>query len=139
MFLLGVACLLDSFIWEWLMPINKNLWTSTYVMFTSGWAYLILACSIWLCDVLNFRKGIRFGIIFGSNSIVIYAISYLLVWFFYDAPLLGNQSINDLIYGGMVSLGIYAKIASLIWAILYMLLCFIPAYYLHKKQIFIKL
>ena len=39
MYFVGVVCLLDSFLWEWLMPINKNLWTSTYVMHTTGWAF----------------------------------------------------------------------------------------------------
>ena len=139
MFCIGVFCLLDSFAWELLFPINKNLWTSTYVMYTSGWAYLLFACLMWYADVLNYRMGIKFGIIFGSNSIAIYALSQILVWFFYDATILGDSSINDIIYGGMVNIGIYAKTASLIWAILYMLMCYVPAYYLYKKKIFIKL
>ena len=139
MFCIGVFCLLDSFAWELLFPINKNLWTSTYVMYTSGWAYLLFACLMWYADVLNYRTGIKFGIIFGSNSIAIYALSQILVWFFYDATIIGDSSINDIIYGGMVNIGIYAKTASLIWAILYMLMCYVPAYYLYKKKIFIKL
>ena len=138
MLCLGVFCLLDSFLWELLFPINKNLWTSTYVMYTSGWAYLLLGCFMWYADVLNYRVGIKFGIIFGSNSIAIYALSQILVWFFYEATIISESSINDIIYGGMVDIGIYAKTASLIWAILYMLVCYVPAYYLYKKKIFIK-
>lgn len=139
MFSIGVLCLLDGLIWELIFPINKNLWSSSFVMYTSGWAYLIFASLIWYCDVLKFRVGIKFGIIFGSNSIAIYAFSQILVWFFYQASIINGNSINDIIYGGMVEIGVYAKIASLIWAILYTLFCFIPAYFLYKKKIFIKL
>ena len=107
-------------------------------MYTSGWAYFLLGCFMWYADVLNYRMGIKFGIIFGSNSIAIYALSQILVWFFYEATIISESSINDIIYGGMVDIGIYAKTASLIWAILYMLVCYVPAYYLYKKKIFIK-
>ena len=137
MYLLGVFFLVDSFIWEWLMPINKNLWTSTYVMYTSGWAFLMLASLIWICDVLKYQSWLKIGIIFGSNSIAIYALSQVLVWFAYE--FLGENSLNSLIYGGMVSIGVYPKIASLLWAIFYTFICFLPAKYLYDKKIFLKL
>ena len=137
MYLIGVLCLIDSFIWELLMPINKNLWTSTYVMYTSGWAFLMLASLIWICDVLKYQSWLKIGIIFGSNSIAIYALSQALVWFTYE--FLGENSLNTLIYGGMVNIGVYPKIASLLWAIFYTFICFLPAKYLYDKKIFLKL
>ena len=139
MFVIGVFCLLDSFVWEWLFPINKNLWTSTYVMYTSGWAFLILATSIWICDLMKYQSWLRIGIIFGSNSIAIYALSQMLVWFMYELSIIGGSSLNDMLYVGMVSLGIYPKLASFIWALFYTGICFIPANYLYKKKIFLKL
>jgi len=137
MYFIGVFCLIDSFMWEWLMPINKNLWTSTYVMYTSGWAFLMLASSIWICDVLKYQSWLKPGIIFGSNSIAIYALSSLLVWFAYK--FLDDNSLNSIVYGGMVNIGVYPKVASLLWAIFYTFICFLPAKYLYDKKIFLKL
>ena len=138
MFFVGVVCLLNSFIWEWLMPINKNLWTSTYVMHTTGWAFLILSTSVLLCDILKFKSWFKIGIVFGSNSIAIYALSQMMTYFAYGLPIL-NSSFNGIIYGGMVDMGIYPKIASLLWALLYTFICFLVANYLYQKKIFFKL
>ena len=138
LYFVGVICLLDSFIWEWLMPINKNLWTSTYVMYTTGWAFLILGSSVLLCDILNFKKWFKIGIVFGSNSIAIYALSQMMTYFAYGFPLF-NTSLNGIIYGGMVSLGIYPEIASLSWAILYAAFCYNVANYLYKRKIYLRL
>ena len=138
MYFVGVICLLDSFVWEWIMPINKNLWTSTYVMYTTGWAFLILASSVLLCDILKLDSWFKVGIIFGSNSIAIYALSQMLTYFAYGMPIF-DTSFNGIIYGGMVDLGVYPKIASLLWAILYAFVCYIVAVYLYRKKIFFRL
>ena len=138
MYFVGVVCLLDSFLWEWLMPINKNLWTSTYVMHTTGWAFLILSTSVLLCDILKLHSWFKVAIIFGSNSIAIYALSQMMTYFAYGLPIL-NSSFNGIIYGGMVDIGIYPKIASLLWALLYTMICFLVAKYLYQKKIFFKL
>lgn len=138
MYFVGVFCLLDSFVWEWIMPINKNLWTSTYVMYTTGWAFLMLASSVLLCDILKLDSWFKVGIIFGSNSIAIYALSQMLTYFAYGMPVF-DTSFNGIIYGGMVDLGVYPKIASLLWAILYAFVCYTVAVYLYRKKIFFRL
>ena len=138
MYFVGVFCLLDSFGWEWIMPINKNLWTSTYVMYTTGWAFLMLASSVLLCDILKLDSWFKVGIIFGSNSIAIYALSQMLTYFAYGMPVF-DTSFNGIIYGGMVDLGVYPKIASLLWAILYAFVCYTVAVYLYRKKIFFRL
>ena len=138
MYFIGIICLLDSFVWEWIMPINKNLWTSTYVMYTTGWAFLMLASSVLLCDILKLDSWFKVGIIFGSNSIAIYALSQMLTYFAYGMPVF-DTSFNGIIYGGMVNLGVYPKIASLLWAFLYAFVCYTVAVYLYRKKIFFRL
>ena len=120
------------------MPINKNLWTSTYVMHTTGWALLTLATTTRLCDILKLHSWFKIGIIFGSNSIAIYALSQMMTYFAYGMPIL-NSTFNGMIYGGMVEIGVYPKLASLLWALTYTSICYVVAYYLHKKKIFLKL
>ena len=138
MYFVGVFCLLDSFVWEWIMPINKNLWTSTYVMYTTGWAFLMLASSVLLCDILKLDSWFKVGIIFGSNSIAIYALSQMLTYFAYGMPVF-DTSFNGIIYGGMVDFGVYPKLASLLWAILYAVVCYTVALYLYQKKLFFRL
>ena len=138
MYFVGVICLLDSYVWEWIMPINKNLWTSTYVMYTTGWAFLMLASSVLLCDILKLDSWFKVGIIFGSNSIAIYALSQMLTYFAYGMPVF-DTSFNGIIYGGMVDFGLYPKIASLLWAILYAFVCYTVGLYLYRKKIFFRL
>ena len=138
MYFVGVFCLLDSFVWEWIMPINKNLWTSTYVMYTTGWAFLILASSVLFCDILKLNSWFKVGIVFGSNSIAVYALSQMLTYFAYGMPVF-DSSFNGIIYGGMVNFGVYPKLASLLWAILYTLFCYTVALYLYRKKIFFRL
>ena len=77
-------------------------------------------------------------IVFGSNSIAIYALSQMMTYFAYGFPLF-NTSLNGIIYGGMVSLGIYPEIASLSWAILYTAFCYNVASYLYKRKIYLRL
>lgn len=134
----GFICLLDSFVWEWLMPINKNLWTSTYVMHTTGWALLTLATTTLLCDILKLHSWFKIGIVFGSNSIAIYALSQMMTYFAYGMPIL-NSTFNGMIYGGMIEIGFYPKFASLVWAVIYTSVCYLVAYNLHKKKLFLKL
>ena len=50
-----------------------------------------------------------------------------------------NTTFNGIIYGGMIDIGVYPKLASLVWALTYTSICYVVAYYLHKKKIFLKL
>ena len=71
---LGGSLLIIGHLWDLTFPINKALWTSSFVLVTAGWANLILALIYYLTDV----KKIAFGSIFryaGANAIVIYFLS----------------------------------------------------------------
>ena len=58
-------------------PINKNLWTSTFVLFTGGFAMLVLAACYWVVDLRGWRKGITPILAFGRNAILAYALAAL--------------------------------------------------------------
>jgi predicted acyltransferase len=137
MFVAGFAMLLVGEVWSWVFPVNKNLWTSSYVLYTSGLAALTLAFFIWLVDMQGYKKWTNFGVIYGSNAITIYVLAGML-------PALtglrwgGGQSWQSMFFNNLVAAQLDPKFVSLLWAILYCLVCFIPAYILYKKKIFIK-
>ncbi len=77
--LAGVTCLVVGFAWGWVFPINKKLWTSSYVVFTTGWALLLLAACYELIEVRLVRWwGEPFKVL-GMNAIAIFVASVLLI------------------------------------------------------------
>lgn len=138
MFFLGTLAAIAGYIWSWFFPVNKNLWTSSYVMITGGFAMLILAASLFRVDMQHRTTLTRPGIIFGANAITIYVLADLLSWFFYGMPV-GNESLAGYAVGlgggGFVS----KEFMSMLFGICYILVLFIPAWWLYRKKIFIKL
>jgi predicted acyltransferase len=127
--------------WHWFFPINKNLWTSSFVLYMAGLDCMILAGLYFLVDVLGIKKWAAFARVFGSNAIAAYLVSE----FFYDIIYfkpggVHGTSLNDIIIRAVVpSSGLSLEMISLIWAVLYCILCFIPVYILYKKKIFLKI
>jgi predicted acyltransferase len=66
----GALGMMTGLMWHWSFPINKSLWTSSYVLFTAGVASLSIATIMWLVDVQNLRGWTRPAVIYGVNPIV---------------------------------------------------------------------
>lgn len=66
----GALLAVSGLIWHWLFPINKNLWTSSYVLFTAGMACMTLATCLWLIDALGARGWTRPFVPFGVNPML---------------------------------------------------------------------
>jgi len=130
MYLLGGA-------WGWLMPLNKNLWTSSYTLWTAGMCTMGLAACILVVDLLGYTRGTKLGRVYGANAITSYVLAGMLTLVFYSG-IFGGESLNGLWMDGMTSAGIPPKLASLAYAIMYTLIIYIPAYLLYRKKIFIK-
>jgi predicted acyltransferase len=73
MALLGAVATIIGWLWGLLFPINKQLWTSSYVLFTGGIATMLLACFYWLIDIKGWKKWAFPLVIFGTNSLFIFA------------------------------------------------------------------
>ncbi len=138
MFFLGTIVAIAGYIWSWFFPLNKNLWTSSYVLVTGGFAMILLAASIFRVDMQNKTGIARIGIIFGSNAITIYVLADILGFVFYGTPIGGftlNTYFVDLSKHTLLS----PEFMSLLYALLYVGILFIPAWWLYQKKIFIKL
>jgi predicted acyltransferase len=75
--LFGVAAVVVGWFWGYLFPINKPLWTSSYVIYTAGWALMLLSVLVWTIDVKGWSKWTSFFVVFGMNPLFIFALSGL--------------------------------------------------------------
>lgn len=124
--------------WAWFFPINKNLWTSSFVLVTGGTAFSFLGAFYYWIDVKGNSQGTTPWVIFGSNAITVYVLADILSLFFYQLPLDG-QSISAHFMQAAKSLGMMPEIASMVFALCFVLINFIPAWLLYRKKVFIKL
>ncbi|HEY9794206.1 MAG TPA: DUF5009 domain-containing protein [Leptolyngbyaceae cyanobacterium] len=77
--LLGLSCLVIGQVWDFWFPINKKLWTSSYVVFTAGWALLLLAACYELIEVRSQRRWGKPFEIMGLNAIFVFVASVLMI------------------------------------------------------------
>lgn len=137
LFGLGGSLLIIGHLWDLFFPINKALWTSSFVLVTAGWANLILALIYYLTDV----KKLEFGSIFkyiGANAIIVYFLSSFI------AKIMGQIKVGDTSLHGWLFQKVYVhsfmsmELSSLLYALsVVTFYCFL-AYFLYKKRIFIK-
>ncbi len=72
MFVAGAACIVIGWCWNPFFPINKSLWTSSYVFFTGGLALEFLAFCYWLIDIKKYQRWAKPFVVFGVNAIVLF-------------------------------------------------------------------
>lgn len=137
LFFAGFCMYLVGELWALSFPLNKNLWTSSYVLWAGGMATMGLGACILVVDILGYKKWTKLGRVYGANAITSYVLSGMLTLVFYH-DIFGGHALNDLFMAGMAGIGISAKLASFMYAIIYMLIIYIPAYILYRKRIFIK-
>jgi predicted acyltransferase len=138
---IGVVLLGLGMIWSIWQPINKSLWTGSFVLISSAAACLCLAVIIWLWSVHQIKTGLNALKIYGSNPIVIYVAAWLLAIFLNRVNLTISEQSNSLqgwIYTSFQSV-MPDKLASLIYALMFAILFYFVALVLYKKRIFIKL
>ena len=139
LFVGGFFALLVGEIWSWTFPINKNLWTSSYVLYTSGLASITWAVLIWIMDIEKYIRWGQMGTIFGSNAITAYVLSYLLLIPFTVFTISNGKNLQEMFMNGLINAGGQPELVSLAWAILFTLLCYVPVWALYRKKIFLKI
>ena len=80
LFIMGSIILLCGFLWDYAFPINKAMWSASYVLVTCGLASLILALLIWIIDICGKKRWSVFFESFGANPLFIYCLSALFVY-----------------------------------------------------------
>ena len=138
----GIVLLLLGQLWNVWFPINKKLWTSSYVLFTAGLALACLALCYWAVDVHKWRRWATPFLVLGTNAIAAYLLAEVvahLIWRMGVAQPDGTfLSWQEMIYERFfVPLGTPAN-ASLLYALVFLALCWAAMWVLYRRRIFFK-
>ena len=139
----GVSGVIIGIAWGFIFPINKPLWTSSYVVYTSGLAMLLLGFFLWVIDIKGYKKWTHPLQVFGMNPLFLYVFSVFL------AISLRIKAAHSL-SGEMISIKewlyafCYQPLAgningSLLYALSFGILCWLIGWFLYHKKIFIKI
>jgi predicted acyltransferase len=142
----GVSGLLLGGLWNFAFPINKKLWTSSYVLFAAGWSLLLLALAIWIVDVRGAgkpeaarRKTFMPLLVFGTNAIAAYVFSELLPGAMSLIHLQPKVNLQRWIYYKILAVITNPPMASLIYSLLFVGVCWLAIYMLYRRRIFLKI
>ncbi len=143
----AVGCLALGFLWSVWFPLNKKMWTSSYVLVAAGWSLAAFTIFYWAIELRGWcKKGWSKGLVwpwlvFGSNAIVAYMVSELLVGIFEMIRFTADGREENPLY--------YANHHFFVWitdpgwrafayCVSYTFLCFIPVWVMYRKKIFLK-
>jgi predicted acyltransferase len=142
----GVSGLLLGGLWNFAFPINKKLWTSSYVLFAAGWSLLLLALAIWIVDVLGAhkpedarRRTFMPLLVFGTNAIAAYVLSELLPGVMYLIHPQPGVNLERWIYHQILAVIANPPLASLIYSLGFVGFCWLAIYLLYRRRIFLKI
>jgi predicted acyltransferase len=136
--LAGVLSVVIALSWDWFFPINKKLWTGSFVFLTVGVDCILIAALIYITDVLQNRKWGYFFEVFGKNPLFIYLLSELgvtLLYFFRVGD--KHQPLYVWIFQTIYkNAGMY--FGSFLFAVSVMLVCWLVGYVLDKRKIYVR-
>lgn len=145
MLLIGVVDIFIGLAWGTLFPINKSLWTSSYVLYTGGIAIVVLAVLIELIDNRKYTFWVKPFQVFGLNPLIIYVFSGLLVNSMYVIMQWTNKAGETINAYGWLWTEVFSQIApnhlkfgSFLMALSHLLVCYLLGYLLYQKKIMIK-
>jgi predicted acyltransferase len=142
LFAAGAIAMMLGAMWGWSFPINKNLWTSSYVLFTAGMAATTLATCMWVIDALKVTGWDRPFVAFGVNPIVAFVGSGLMARLIYSVISVRYDGktvpLQTAIYKAGFASWLAPKDASLLFAITFVLVWLVILSVLHRKGIVLK-
>ena len=143
MLIFGVIGLILGEIWGIWFPINKKLWTSSYVLFAAGFALVCLALCYWATDIKRWRAAwTKPFLIFGRNSITLYVLAWLFeICLYLFSGQLHGERLNGHEY---IFLRFFAPLgspsfSSLLFSLAFVLVCLVPICLMDRKKIFLKI
>jgi predicted acyltransferase len=152
----GLASITSGLLWSHWFPINKNLWTSSYVLFAAGLSLLLLALFYWLIDILHLNekppgKALLWPwLVFGSNAITAFVFSNFIVELALWIKVPAGALVNPTDPAQRISAWLWAyrhisarqqstEITSVAFALAFTALCFLPNWLLWRRKIFLKI
>lgn len=121
-------------------PINKRLWTSSYVLFTSGISVGLVVLTSWVIDVKGWLRGsLTPWLVFGMNALAAYVLSEVLGILLGSISLDGYGTLQRFLFLLFPAWVGPVAFRSLIWSVLFVATCYLPVRWLYRRRIFLKL
>ena len=142
LFAIGAVGMMSGLMWHWSFPINKSLWTSSYVVFTAGMACISIATISWMIDVKGLMRWTRPFVIYGTNPIVAFVGSAMmarLIYTLWKVDFQGNPTpVQAVVYETLFHSWLEPRDASLAFAVCFVSFWYLVLWALWRKNIFIK-
>ena len=143
--IIGTLSIFAGLAWDLVFPINKPLWTSSYVVYAGGIACVVLGLLIELIDIRNYQSWTRPFVVFGMNPLIIYVLSGIIAKTMLQVVKWENAAGETVQLYGWLYNEVFAailpnqlKLASLFFAIMIVSICWFFGLLLYKRKIFIK-
>jgi predicted acyltransferase len=133
----GFVLIILSLAWGAVFPINKKIWTSSYVLLTVGLNVWALAALMLIIELAGIRKWTYFFEVFGRNPLVLYALSGMIVKTM-TLIRIDGKGLKPWLFDNVFMSLASPKNASLLYALSYMLLIWLIGYWMDKKRIYVK-
>ena len=142
MFAVGALGMVAGLMWHWSFPINKSLWTSSYVVFTAGMACVAIATISWIIDVKGRTVWTRPFVIYGTNPIIAFVGSGMVARLIYTLWKVDYQGlrvpVQSMVYQSVFASWLEPRNASLAFALCFVLFWFVVLWALWRRNIFFK-
>lgn len=132
-FLIGTALLFVGYLFSYASPLNKRMWSPSFVMVTCGVAALSLSSLIYIIDVKGLKKWCSFFEVFGANPLILYVISYVL------GDLFRVWKVTDNSFTAVLQPLFGDYFGSFMYALIFLMLNWLIGYVLFKRKIYIKI
>lgn len=138
--LMGALLILAALAWNMVFPINKKLWTSSFVLLTTGLDLAVLAGLVYAIEIRAWKRGNwpQFFMIPGKNPLFIYLLSELLAITLYLIPAGGGQSAFEWLGVHIFQPLVPGAVGSLLFALTFMLVCWSAGWWLDRRGIYVR-
>ena len=138
MMMAGFVLVFLGLAWDLSFPLNKKLWTSSFVLLTSGIDVMVLAILVFIIDVRQWRGGTYFFEVFGRNTLFIYLLSEVLA-IALSIIIIDGNNLFDLIFAKGFESWAGGYFGSLFFAISFALVCWSVGYWMDRRKVYVKI
>lgn len=136
----GLLLIAAGLLWGHTFPLNKRLWTSSFVLFTGGIAMALFAVMFWVIDgPLHLRRGLTPWLVLGTNALAAYVLSEVLAIVLGAISLRHGENLQQWLFRLLPSRLGPPPLVSLTYSILFVVVCTLPIVALYRRGIFLKL
>jgi predicted acyltransferase len=131
--LVGAILVFGGYLLSYGLPLNKTIWSPSFVLTTTGLASLLQGILMYVIDIRHFRRLITLFLVFGVNPLFLYVLSEAL------SIVCWKTGWNGMLYNGIYAMVNGSCWASLCFALTHVVVCWAVGWHLYKRKIFIKI